>query len=1595
VTHRPARRSRRAQLWLAILTTLLTLAALLPPAVATVAAAAPDPAGAVASSFSWFKYPTPQPVCDGLGLNVSKGPFFKAGDCGFASFGISGAPATATVTVAIKGPDGTTLATEDGSYDDVNADWSFRINPAATWPAGWIDAVVSVDGVESGATRFGYKLLGATVTPSAAGAPYAPGDDVPVAVKIGKMDNATDLSGGSQTGVPARFSLAVDTSSGERRTVPGGPFTASASGDLNVTIPGSLTADLEGDPASNFEVTAGVAVIDASYTDPSSGAWAAAEAGTAPLTLLDAPNRLSLRASYVSSVGWVKPGESYPFRIFVTNATDAARSNVVVTIAAPPSSNFLSATALNGGGSATVSAGSITWNVGSIPPATAAGPQVRTLVVTAKAATLGQDPEIVWKDLSTTATLTYTGQPATIQATTHGPKVIPAEGGFDTARYGDKPFPMVPVEYIDLQRQSNATWDNDSEKLDRVVNDPDFVGSTYNLYQEMSYGQLFPHGTVPSAGIATANFSGYQPGFDFTTPDRTDPFGGAECRGATLAETPGVIGSPAYDTRIKDGWYQLPATTEYYGGDWPVFTATTLGIDGACGPLGKSVYDAAQIADPEIDYNQYDSDKDGVVDFFMLIFVGCGGNGGSQVGPVFCPYFADRPSYDNIWPHSSSLEDQFTDAATGLKGYMSDDQLKSLHEIPQCWTNTDYVQYDDCAASGGTGHDDLPVFVRVGPYNVNPETVFQAASVISHEYGHHLGLPDYYNNDGVVYADMNLMASDYSQHMTVFSKQDLGWVVPDYLEPGDSVTVDNWKEIKKDTGAIHWERPDGTPYTLSAANGDQNIHNGQTYGLKLGGRQLIDPSVVPSGTHVWWSGRGNDYGCSPSGGHNLDLFLPELATVPAGTNVTLEFKSSWDMEWDYDYGFVLTGTSSQNLVSQPSLEGFTTTKTYNPNSSGCLDDLDNGLTGTSGAWQQGEPFVTVARAPNAASYADGAPFIDDSYDLTSLAGQANARVRFSYYTDPGFDRPGWFMDDIVVRAGNQVLYSSDLESGSEDTRFGADGWRYIASDAKNDADHAYYLELRDQSGFDYNGHGQADRGDTSWQPGVLIEYTDEAHGYGNFGSMEPPAQHYIDSQPIPGSDCVDYENGNCADSSFTAAAGDRHFSDAITAAQPGGFVNDFKDPESSYGDDFWHFDYGCLTLDVTSMSGEGIGPESPASGDLVADAVISAGAGCANFKYGRGDGNANSAPTAVAQARPTEARVGEAITFDGSGSSDDRQAASDLTYAWDFGDGETASGQTVQHAYDAAGGYTATLTVTDGNGAHATDSVDVTVTGGTADLVVKSLATVQNTGSGGANGKPKEGDKVRIRATIENKGSGDAPATTTAITLDGTALPGSPVATAAIPAGGSVQVELIWDTRGVKDAHVVGATADAGSAVAEGDEGNNGATLNVTVRGNKVENGSFEQQASGGSAAPQSWTGTSTQAGSTGYSSSGGTDGSRAVTITGTRKSVLVGGVPTWTSNPIAVAPGEVLELQVSVSTDKVSSAPGIGLAYLGAAGEVLQTVRLLDVPLVTNGFTTLQKTVTLPPGVSQVRVVLFGFAPTDTRTMGTVTFDNVGLFGP
>ncbi|HNJ78162.1 MAG TPA: PKD domain-containing protein [Marmoricola sp.] len=71
-------------------------------------------------------------------------------------------------------------------------------------------------------------------------------------------------------------------------------------------------------------------------------------------------------------------------------------------------------------------------------------------------------------------------------------------------------------------------------------------------------------------------------------------------------------------------------------------------------------------------------------------------------------------------------------------------------------------------------------------------------------------------------------------------------------------------------------------------------------------------------------------------------------------------------------------------------------------------------------------------------------------------------------------------------------------------------------------------------------------------------------------------------------------------------------------------------------------------------------------------------------------------PVAVISASPVSGVAPLAVGFDSVGSSD--PDGSIASYAWEFGDGGTASGAAVSHVYATAGNYTAKLTVTDDSG---------------------------------------------------------------------------------------------------------------------------------------------------------------------------------------------------------------------------------------------------------------------------------------------------------
>jgi len=84
--------------------------------------------------------------------------------------------------------------------------------------------------------------------------------------------------------------------------------------------------------------------------------------------------------------------------------------------------------------------------------------------------------------------------------------------------------------------------------------------------------------------------------------------------------------------------------------------------------------------------------------------------------------------------------------------------------------------------------------------------------------------------------------------------------------------------------------------------------------------------------------------------------------------------------------------------------------------------------------------------------------------------------------------------------------------------------------------------------------------------------------------------------------------------------------------------------------------------------------------------------------------NAPPALTAFAGATPANGIVPFLVAFSGSASG----GVAPYQFAWDFGvGGATSSGQNPTFVYDVAGPYTATLTVTDAVGGHATSTVDI------------------------------------------------------------------------------------------------------------------------------------------------------------------------------------------------------------------------------------------------------------------------------------------------
>ncbi|MBW7881965.1 MAG: immune inhibitor A [Caldilineaceae bacterium] len=168
----------------------------------------------------------------------------------------------------------------------------------------------------------------------------------------------------------------------------------------------------------------------------------------------------------------------------------------------------------------------------------------------------------------------------------------------------------------------------------------------------------------------------------------------------------------------------------------------------------------------------------------------------------------------------------------------------------------------------------------------------------------------------------------------------------------------------------------GTDYIQFLGEGDITFHfAGDT-------ETVLAPTNAVSGRRMWWSNRGDD--ANPRLTREFDL-----SALPAGIQVTMTVQSWWDIEQNYDYGYVMASRDGQGWAI---LAG-DRTRTDNPTGNA----LGAGYTGRSMAGGAAPVWVT------------------EQYDLSAYTG-GPLWIQFSYVTDDGVNAAGWFIDDVAIPA---------------------------------------------------------------------------------------------------------------------------------------------------------------------------------------------------------------------------------------------------------------------------------------------------------------------------------------------------------------------------------------------------------------------------------------------------------------------------------------------------------------------------------------------------------------------------------------------------
>ncbi len=435
------------------------------------------------------------------------------------------------------------------------------------------------------------------------------------------------------------------------------------------------------------------------------------------------------------------------------------------------------------------------------------------------------------------------------------------------------------------------------------------------------------------------------------------------------------------DGDIYPAWIQLDHSVAWYGWDGDELNPEGTGYPCDGTPSGYGFEFTIDVAnklneiDPGFDWAQYDTDGDQIVDHLMVIHAGIDNSAG---GGTYGNY--------QLWAHSW---DVYCDKGDGEGLTVG------------------------CQVEGEDTPDDESDDIYIANYTHIPEDA--DIGVVVHEYGHDIGLPDYYDQTGAT--------SNSTAQWIVMSGGSWSGV----LGGAQPAPFNPWARY-----FFGWAEPTVIDYDDAA----QMFTIGQS-----------DPTPADTEDSVWinlpdqqveienMAGEGK--GLHTLLGNNVEHSLTKEFDLSGTTTPVFTFTTYVSIEEDWDYTYVKASTDGGDtwtvLLNEEMFYG-----TENDNGTPAYQGV-GGLTGTY------EGTLT--------------------YDLSDFAGESSVLFTFEYVSDTAVQEPGMWVDNFSLDDGDTNLYSNDLEDSSDwdnTDGHGGPGWEEVPY--SEFYPHYYMLEWRNDEG---------------------------------------------------------------------------------------------------------------------------------------------------------------------------------------------------------------------------------------------------------------------------------------------------------------------------------------------------------------------------------------------------------------------------------------------------------------------------------------------------------------------------------------------------